>query len=318
MTDQTGNNSWVWIVWPDSLFAGTEMLRSRIKTVLRCTYNSSIQHNQLNNAAALSFFFLLSLSPLLIFLVSLMALLPIPNLDRHLVDAVSQIVPPAAMKVMGRLLMSIFESNRRLLSWGILGAVWAASTGFNAMIVALNSAYQVREARPLWKRQLVAIGLTIVVGVMVIIAMFLLFLGSLIGWWLGSRVGMESALAAAWPYIRWFAVVGFTTLSVEVLYFIAPNLKQRFLAQISGAVTAVVLWLASSFGLGLYLRSFSEFTSIYGTLGAMIALMLWFYWSSLAILIGAELNAQIQLTGAEEQTTEVRDAVREQSGSIDH
>jgi membrane protein len=129
---------------------------------------------------------------------------------------------------------------------------------------------------------------------------------------------MESALAASWPYIRWFAVVGFTTLSVEVLYFIAPNLKQRFLAQIPGAVTAVVLWLASSFGLGLYLRSFSEFTSIYGTLGAMIALMLWFYWSSLAILIGAELNAQIQLTGAEEQTTEVGDAVREQSGSIDH
>jgi len=142
MTDQTGNNSWMWIVWPDSLFAGTEMLRSRIKTVLRCTYNSSIQHNQLNNAAALSFFFLLSLSPLLIFLVSLMALLPIPNLDRHLVDAVSQIVPLAAMKVMDRLLMSIFESNRRLLSWGILGSVWAASTGFNAMIVALNSAYQ--------------------------------------------------------------------------------------------------------------------------------------------------------------------------------
>lgn len=275
------------------------MLRSRIKTVLKCTCTSFLQHNQLNNAAALSFFFLLSLSPLLIFLVSLMALLPVPNLDRHLLDAVSQIIPLAAMKVVGRLLTSIFESNRRLLSLGILGAVWAASTGFNAMIVALNSAYQVKEARPLWKRQFVAIGLTIVVGVMVIIATLLLFLGSLIGWWLASRVGMESSLAAVWPYIRWFAVVGFTTLSVEMLYVIAPNVKQGVLAQIPGALTAVVLWLGSSFGLGFYLRSFSELTAIYGTLGAMIALMLWFYFSSLAILIGAELNVQIQLAGQE-------------------
>jgi membrane protein len=81
-----------------------------------------------------------------------------------------------------------------------------------------------------------------------------------------------------------------------MLYFIAPHVRQRFMAQIPGVAVAVVLWLASSFGLELYLRSFAEFTAIYGTLGAMIVLMLWFYFSSLAILIGAELNAQIQLT----------------------
>ena len=261
--------------------------------LLRSAYDSCLQHNQLNNAAALSFFFLLSLSPLLIFLVSLMALLPVPQLDRHIVEAVAQIVPVDAMKVVGRLLMSIFETNRRLLSLGIVGAIWSASTGFNAMIVSLNSAYRVKEARPLWRRQLVATGLTIVVGAMVLLAMFLLFLGAQVGHWLALQVGMESALAVAWPYIRWVVVVGFTTLSVEVLYFLAPNVKQRFLAQIPGATLAVALWLASSFGLGLYLHSFSEFTAIYGTLGAMIALMLWVYVSSLAILIGAEVNAQI-------------------------
>ena len=273
----------------------------RTKTILRSTYFSCLQHNQLNNAAALAFFFLLSLSPLLIFLVSLVALLPVPELERHIVETVSQIVPMDAMKVVGRLLMSILESNRRLLSLGIVGAIWAASTGFNAMIVALNSAYRVKEARPLWRRQLVAIGLTIAVGALVLIAMVLLFLGAQVGHWLARRVGMESALAAAWPYIRWLVVVGFTTLSVEVLYFLAPNTKQRFVAQIPGASVAVVLWLASSFGLGLYLRSFAEFTAIYGTLGAMIALMLWFYFSSLAILIGAEVNAQIERTSLEDE-----------------
>jgi membrane protein len=140
----------------------------------------------------------------------------------------------------------------------------------------------------------VAIGLTIVVGAMVIAALFVLLLGARSGSWLAVPLGMDSALAAAWPYTRWLVVVGFTTLSVELLYLIAPNVKQRFFAQIPGVAVAVVLWLASSFGLRLYLRSFVEFTAIYGILGALIALML--YFSSLAILIGAEVNAQIQLT----------------------
>ena len=164
------------------------------------------------------------------------------------------------------------------------------------MIVALNSAYLATEERPLWKRQLVAIGLTMVVGAMLIASLFLLLLGARIGSWLAALMGMDSALAATWPYIRWLVVVGFTSLSVEMLYLIAPNVKQRFMAQLPGVAVAVVLWLASSLGLGLYLRSFAEFTAIYGTLGAMIALMLWFYFSSLAILIGAEVNAQLQLT----------------------
>lgn len=262
--------------------------------LVRYTYLSCRQHNQLNNAAALAFVFLLSLPPLLIFFVSLMALLPVPNLNRHLLEGVSGIAPLDAMQVVGNLLTSISESNRRLLSFGILAAIWAGSTGFNAMIVALNSAYQVKEARPWWKRQLLAIGLTILVGAMVIVALFLLFLGSQVGLWLAGRLGIQSTLTAAWPYVRWCVVVGFTALSVEVLYFLAPNTKQRFLAQVPGAVLAVVLWLLSSLGLGLYLRSFSRFTAVYGTLGALIALMLWFYFSSLAILIGAELNAQIQ------------------------
>jgi membrane protein len=132
---------------------------SHAKTLLRCTYLSCLRHNHLNNAAALSFFFLLSLSPLLIFLVSLMALLPVHNLDNQILEGVSQIVPMDAMKVVDRLLRSVFESNRHLLSVGILGAIWAGSTGFYTMIVALNSAYLAKESRPLWRRQLVAIGL---------------------------------------------------------------------------------------------------------------------------------------------------------------
>jgi membrane protein len=175
------------------------MLLSRAQTLLKCTYIASLRHNQLNKAAALSFFFLLSLSPLLIFLVSLMALLPVHNLDSHILEAVSRIVPADAMTVVSRLLISVFESNRHLLSLGILGVIWAGSTGFTSMIEALNTAYLAKEARPLWKRQLVAIGLTIVVGAMLMAALSLLLLGTRIGSWLAALVGMHSALSAAWP-----------------------------------------------------------------------------------------------------------------------
>ncbi|MGO8986756.1 MAG: YihY/virulence factor BrkB family protein [Terriglobales bacterium] len=269
---------------------------TRVKTLLRCTYISCLQHNQLNNAAALSFFFLLSLSPLLIFLVSLMALLPIHNLDSHILDAMSQILPVDATKVVARQLRSVFESNRSLLSLEILGAIWAGSTGFYALIMALNTAYLAKESRSLWQRQVVSIGLTIVVGAMVFNALSLSLLGTRIGSWLAARWGMNAELAVAWPYIRWLVAVGFIFLSVALLYFIAPNVKHRLVDQVPGVTVAVILWLASSFVLGWYLRiSFSAFAAIYGTLGAVIALMLWFYLSSLAILIGAEVNAQIRL-----------------------
>ncbi len=271
------------------------MLLSRARSLIRSTYLSCLRHNQLNNAAALSFFFLLSLSPLLIFLVSLVGLLPLSHSDRHILEALSQIMPPDAMRIVGRLLTAIFERKNNLLSLGFLGAIWAASTGFNAMILALNGAYLAKEGRPFWKRQLVSLGLTIVVGAMVVIALILLFVGARVGYWLANAAGFSSSFLFVWPYLRWFAVVGFVAVSVEVLYSIAPNVKQQLTRQIPGAALAVGLWLASSLTLGWYLRTFAHWADLYGTLGATIALMLWFYFSSLAILIGAEFNAQIRI-----------------------
>ena len=211
----------------------------------------------------------------------------------------SKVIPIDAVNLIGGVVTNASKTDIRLLSFGILAAIWSGSGGFNAMIVALNSAYQAKEARPMWKRQLLAIGLTILVGTMMIVSLFLLFLGSQVGSWLASLLGIELALGASAPYIRWLVVAGLTILSVEVLYFLAPNTKQSFLAQLPGAFLAVAIWLSSSLGLGFYLRSSGQFTAVYGALGAMVALMLWFYFSSVAILIGAEMNAQIQPSKSE-------------------
>jgi membrane protein len=173
------------------------------------------------------------------------------------------------------------------------GSIWAASAGFNALIGALNSAYLVKEARPFWKRQLLAIALTVIVGAMVGTASLVMVLGGRFGWWLAGAMRLDLIVGLLWPYVRWTAALLFTVLSAEVLYFIAPNVKQRFRAQIGGAVLAVIIWLAGSYGLQLYLQNFAHMNWVYGTLRAVIALMLWLYMSAMAILLGAELNAQL-------------------------
>jgi membrane protein len=127
----------------------------------------------------------------------------------------------------------------------------------------------------------------------VTIASTAMVVGPQFGEHLAARVGMDPQFAAAWPHIRLFGALLFTILSVELLYFIGPNVQQRFWAQIAGAIVAVAIWLGASYGLGVYLRNFADINKSYGALGAVIALMLWFYLSALAILIGAEINAEL-------------------------
>jgi membrane protein len=251
------------------------------------------RHNYLTYAAALAFFFMLSLFPLAIFLAAAVAYFPLGDPIHELLRMLEPVAPAPAMSVLKQVAGDILAANTGLISASILGAIWAASGGFNAMIGALNLAYDVKEGRPFWKRRLVAIGLTIVAGGLVTIASTAMVVGPQFGEHLAARVGMDPQFAAAWPHIRLFGALLFTILSVELLYFIGPNVQQRFWAQIAGAIVAVAIWLGASYGLGVYLRNFADINKSYGALGAVIALMLWFYLSALAILIGAEINAEL-------------------------
>lgn len=261
------------------------------------TYRNFLQHNGSTYAAGLAFFFLMSLFPFLIFLASAMAYMPIPRLFERTLRLMSLVAPADAMTLVHNVVRATLHKNKGLLSVGIVGAVWAASSGFRAMITALNTAYGAIESRPFWKTRLLAIGLTFLVGWMVIIALVAMVLGPRFGLWITSKLGLRATFALVWPLIRWAIILAFTTISVEVLYFLGPNIKQRFKAQIPGAVVAVVLWLVSSSVLGWYLRSFTHFNKTYGALGAVIALMLWFHVSALVILVGAELNAELLKSG---------------------
>ena len=198
------------------------------------------------------------------------------------------------MDLMRKVLADVVTPNRgTFLSFGLLGTLWTASGGFAAAIEALNIAYEVEEARPFWITRPTAIGLTLLVGALLLIALGVMIVGPEFGTWVSLRLHLSWLFAEAWPYIHWTVSVLFTVLAIEFLYFLGPNVKQRFWSTLPGAVLSVGCWIGLSYALGIYFRSFAHFSKTYGTLGAAIALMVWLYWTSFAMLLGAELNCQL-------------------------
>ena len=134
-----------------------------------------------------------------------------------------------------------------VLSFGVLGALWAASGSFAATIEALNIAYEVKDDRPFWKTRPLAVGLALLTGALMLVALAVMILGPRFGAWLAARIHLSYLFVVLWPYIHWSIAIGFTILAVEALYFFAPNVKQRFLATLPGAVLAVGCWIALSY-----------------------------------------------------------------------
>jgi membrane protein len=265
-----------------------------IKTALTRTYDDVARNHTLQMAAALSYYFVLSLFPSLIFLSAVVAYLPVPNLFEQALSTMSRFLPPDSMGLVRRVLADVITPNRgTFLSFGILGTAWAASGGFAAAIEALNIAYDVKDDRPFWKTRPLAIALALITGFLLLLALSVMIVGPRFGEWLAARVHLSNVFVLLWPYIHWTIAIGFTVLAVEALYFLAPNVKQRFLATLPGAVLAVGCWLGLSYLLGMYFRHFAHFNKTYGTFGAAIALMTWLYWTSFAMLLGAELNAEL-------------------------
>jgi len=267
---------------------------ARIKHALVQTYGDLLRNHTLQMAAALAYYFVLSLFPALIFLSAVVAFLPLPDLFNQALGIMARFLPPDSMGLVRRVLSDVITPNRgTFLSFGIFGTLWAASGGFSAAIEALNIAYDVQDDRPFWKTRPLAMGLALVTGALMLVALSVMIVGPRFGEWLAARVHLSYLFVLLWPYVHWAIAIGFTILAVEALYFLAPNVKQRFLATLPGAILAVGCWIALSYLLGLYFRHFANFNKTYGTLGAAIALMIWLYWIGIAMLVGAELNCEL-------------------------
>lgn len=271
-----------------------------LKTALGRTYTDITKNHTLQMAAALSYYFVLSLFPALILLSALVAYLPVPDLFNQALNLMARFIPGDSMGFVKRVLADVISPNRgTLLSFGLLGTLWAASGGFAAAMEALNIAYEVEETRPFWKTRPLAVLMTFEIGALLLISLSIMIVGPRFGEWLAAKAHVSTIFAWVWPYIHWTISVGFAVLAVEVLYFSAPNIKQRFLATLPGAILAVGAWIGLSYLLGIYFRNFANFNKTYGTLGAAIALMVWLYWTGFAMLVGAELNAELAKVSAE-------------------
>ncbi|MGC2321281.1 MAG: YihY/virulence factor BrkB family protein [Terriglobales bacterium] len=270
-------------------------IRTTKETLVRTV--ADVQNNHtLVMAAGLSYYFVMALFPTLIVAATVLAYLPGDLFDRIL-RAAALVVPHEGMGLVWAIVSDVITPRKgALLSVGLLGGVWTVSSGFAALIEALDVAYDVPETRSWWEQRVLAMGMAVVVGLLTVVALAVILVGPRFGDWLiGRGVGLQFGIA--WPAIRWTVAIAFTVLAVELMYFLLPNVKQSFKQSLPGAFVAVGAWMALSFGLGIYFRHFAHFNKTYGTLGAGIALMVWLYWSGFAILLGGEINSEaIQVT----------------------
>ncbi len=286
--------------------------RVGLKRALTATYYDVLKHHTLQTAAALSYYFVLAVFPGLIFLSSIMGLIPMPDLFGRVLGTMSLLLPPDTMRVVQSVLLDVLATNRKAwLSFGMLGAIWVTSAAFDAITEALDIAYDVHDDRPFWKTRLRAVGLGVITAGLVSSALAVMIVGPRFGAWLASRIYLSGEFVLLWPAIHWAVAIVFTLLAVELIYFLAPNVRQRFGATLPGAIFAVTCWIGLSYLLGFYFRHVANLSRTYGTLAGFIAFMTWFYWNSFALLVGAELNAELAKESAKGRLKEKQPTVDE-------
>ena len=272
------------------------------KELVRRVWREMGRDDILNRAAILGFYFMLALFPLLLCLTALLGLFAQTGteLRDQMFAYLARVAPRSAYALVYETVGEVTEGGSGgKLTFGLLASVWAASNGMLAIVDALNAAYHVREARPWWKSRLVAAGLTLALGALVISALVLVLYGGQIADAVAAFLGHGGALSAAWSVLQWLLVLAFVFLAFGLIYYFAPNLhEQKFCWVLPGMVVGVTLWLAASLGFRIYLRYFNTYNAVYGSLGAVIILMLWFYLTGAAILVGGEVNSEIEKAAA--------------------
>ena len=196
--------------------------------------------------------------------------------------------------VQDQILKIAHEKNGGLLTIGMLGTIWSTSSGVTAIIDTLNQAYDIQESRPWWKVRLMAIGLTLALALFIVISFALVLVGPTLAEKVAVWLHMGPAFAWTWKILQWPVVFGLVAFAIAMIYYYAPDAEQEWIWITPGSILATVLWLLISLGFKFYVIHFTSYNATYGAIGGVIVLMLWFYVSALAVLVGAELNAEIE------------------------
>lgn len=266
-----------------------------VKTLARLVYAELSKDDVWGYAAQLAYYFLFSLFPFFIFLAALLAYIPVPDLMEQIMTLVRDFVPKEAGDIIEDNVIELVSRPRGgLLSFGILLALWSASSALAAIGECLNRAYGVKESRPYWKVRGLAMILTVGLAVLIISSMVLLIFGPQLGGVIADRFGVGSAFDIAWSYFRWPLVVFLMILTVALIYYFTPDVEQEWRWITPGSVISVLAWIAMSLLFGYYVENFGQYDKTYGSIGAVIVLLTWMYLSGFFLLLGGEINAEIE------------------------
>jgi|RhiMetdeSRZDD1v2_1073273.scaffolds.fasta_scaffold155623_2 membrane protein len=244
-------------------------------------------------AAALAYYFFLSIFPLLLFVLALTSVLPLHGLDAWLLENAAQSLPHEAYVLVERTLHGLLATPRSgLLSVGVALALWSASAAFTALINGLNRAYRAPDPRPWWKVQLYAIGLTVGLSAFLILAFVLTLFGGQVVDLVGRHVGPAAGVTAL--VVRWTITVAAVLLTVAAIYYACPAVEKDWQWIRPGAVLFTLGFAGTSAAFSYYVGHFASYDATYGSLGAVIILLAWTYILAVFLLLGGELNALVE------------------------
>ncbi|GAA1770143.1 YihY/virulence factor BrkB family protein [Luedemannella helvata] len=248
-------------------------------------------------AAALTYYGILSVFPGLLVLVAVLGLLS-DSLTRELLNTVAPIVPGPARDILTGALENIQAGGGKAGLAAIIGlliGVWSASGYVAGFMQASNAIYDVPEGRPIWKKLPVRLGITIVTGMLLVASVLIVVISGRLAEQIGKALDASSAVVDTWNIVKWFVLVILVSLMFAILYWAAPNVRHGGFSWVTpGGVVAVILWVVASVLFGVYAANFASYNKTYGALGSVIVFLVWMWLSNLAILYGAELNAELE------------------------
>lgn len=265
------------------------------RQVVAATFRETLKDDAQGLAAQLSFHFFLSLFAMLLALVGFASLFPLGNLTDELTRLLAPIAPKPVLTLITEQMVAISQRpDTGVMAVGLLTALWSASAAMGAVVNALNRARGVEETRPWWRVRLLSLFLTTGLALFVLMSIALILAGPQAADLLARWFGFGAVFSWTWKIIQWPIAFGLVATGIGLIYHFAPNIKERWDWLRPGSLVATTLWLIGSLAFRLYVVSFSSFEATYGTLGGVIVLMLWFYVTGLAIVIGVETDAEIE------------------------
>ena len=280
------------------------------RQLMKRLYYEMDEDDVLTRAAALAYYFILALVPMIFFLMAILGLFARSHdLQSGLLHYTSQIMPKDASRLVQSSLQEITYSSSALkLALGLILALWSGSGGISSIMDALNRCYEIKEFRPWWRRRLVSIVLTIAISALIIVALVIVLYGGNIVDFIGLQVGLSTAAVMIWHLAQWPIVLLFVITSFALLYYWGPDAKQEWRWVTPGSLVGVVVWIGVSMLFRAYLHFFNTYNKTYGALGVVIVLLFWLYISGFAVLLGGEINSEIENAAARLGHPEAKDA----------